>query len=148
MREGKIKQLGIHLDTQLLKKLVQAQDSRTWRRSLRAPYWPQAGQAVCGRCLARQAGFAHVANVGTAYLNCERRCRVLLRDIFRFGTATSSPRTQSSGLQSVGLGRPVGQPSPTGVNRVLVLMVRFRVEVGAADEAQPRAIGPTERRER
>jgi hypothetical protein len=37
--------------------------------------------------LAPQAGLAHVARVGATAFHCERRWRVLLRDIFRFGTA-------------------------------------------------------------
>jgi hypothetical protein len=39
-------------------------------------------------CLAPQAGFAHVTRVGATAFQAERRWRVLLRDIFRFGTAT------------------------------------------------------------
>jgi hypothetical protein len=38
--------------------------------------------------LAPQAGFAQVTSVGATAFQAERRCRVLLRDIFRFGTAT------------------------------------------------------------
>jgi len=38
--------------------------------------------------LAPQAGFAQVASVGATAFQAERRWRVLLRDIFRFGTAT------------------------------------------------------------
>jgi hypothetical protein len=43
---------------------------------------------VCGRCFSRQAGFSQVTSVGTDVFHWERRCRVLLRDILRFGTAT------------------------------------------------------------
>jgi len=35
-----------------------------------------------------QAGFAQVTRLGATAFQAERRCRVLLRDIFRFGTAT------------------------------------------------------------
>jgi len=35
-----------------------------------------------------QAGLAQVTSEGATAFHCERRCRVLLRDIFRFGTAT------------------------------------------------------------
>ena len=47
---------------------------------------PQVGHAMCGSfiCLHR----LHVANDGRAAFHCERRARVLLRDIFLFGTAT------------------------------------------------------------
>ncbi|MCW2712915.1 MAG: hypothetical protein JWP24_3109, partial [Marmoricola sp.] len=58
---------------------------RTWRRAARAPYWPHWGQARCGRCLAPQAGLAQVTSVAATVFQAERRCRVLLRDIFRFG---------------------------------------------------------------
>ena len=53
-----------------------------------APYWPQVMQARWGRCLAPQDAFAQVTRVGATAFHCERRWRVLLRDIFRFGTAT------------------------------------------------------------
>jgi hypothetical protein len=36
----------------------------------------------------RQAGFSQVTNVGGEVFHCDRRDRVLLRDIRRFGTAT------------------------------------------------------------
>jgi hypothetical protein len=38
--------------------------------------------------LAPQAGLAQVTSCGATAFHCERRWRVLLRDIFRFGTAT------------------------------------------------------------
>ena len=34
------------------------------------------------------AGLAHVTRVGAVAFHALRRCRVLLRDIFRLGTAT------------------------------------------------------------
>lgn len=43
---------------------------------------------MCGGCLARQAGLAQVTNEGAEAFHWERRCRVLLRDILRLGTAT------------------------------------------------------------
>jgi hypothetical protein len=39
--------------------------------------------------LAAQAGLAQVTSDGAEVFHCERRARVLLRDIFRFGTATA-----------------------------------------------------------
>ena len=53
-----------------------------------APYCPHSGQARCGRCLEPQAGLVQVTRDGAVAFQAERRCRVLLRDIFRFGTAT------------------------------------------------------------
>jgi hypothetical protein len=43
---------------------------------------------VCGRCFCRQAGLAQVTRVGADVFHWDRRCRVLLRDNRRFGTAT------------------------------------------------------------
>lgn len=47
---------------------------------------PQVLQAMCGSfiCLHR----LHVANAGIFAFHCDLRARVLLRDIFLFGTAT------------------------------------------------------------
>ena len=93
--------LGVNLDAQLLQLVLQsaqpatrgmcgcAQASRTWRRAPRGPYWPHDGHAVCCRWASRQAGFAQVTVGTTEAFHCARRERVLLRDIFRFGTATS-----------------------------------------------------------
>jgi hypothetical protein len=52
-------------------------------------YWPQLLHAVCGSFICPHARFGHGTNVGADVFHCERRARVLLRDIFRFGTATS-----------------------------------------------------------
>ena len=49
----------------------------------------EVGHAVCGRCFSRHAALAQVTRVGTDAFHWERRCRVLLRDSFRFGTATA-----------------------------------------------------------
>jgi hypothetical protein len=55
----------------------------TWRLL----YWPQVGQAVCGSLGSRQ--FGHAMSWGAVAFHCARRDLVLLRDILRFGTATS-----------------------------------------------------------
>ena len=60
------------------------QTPTTWRPR----YCPQVGQAMCGGVSAPQARFGQVTSVGTLAFHCERRERVLLRDIFLFGTAT------------------------------------------------------------
>jgi len=102
MGEGAFKQLGIDTHPELrqqgprgeagVNRLVPDQDARTCRRAARGPYWPQEGHATCGRCFSRQAGFTQVTSAGTDAFHWERRCRVLLRDILRLGTATiSSP---------------------------------------------------------
>jgi len=50
-------------------------------------YQPQVGQTTCGSfaCLHR----LQVEYAGSDAFHCERRERVLLRDIRRFGTATA-----------------------------------------------------------
>jgi hypothetical protein len=56
----------------------------TWRRR----YVPQVGQAACGSFGLWH--WLHSTRVGAAVFHWARRERVLLRDIFRFGTATSA----------------------------------------------------------
>jgi hypothetical protein len=51
-------------------------------------YWPQCEQAVCGSTISPHARFGQRTSVGADVFHCDRRDRVLLRDIFRFGTAT------------------------------------------------------------
>ena len=63
-------------------------------------------QARCGRCLAPHAGLAQVTRVGAVVFQAERRWRVLLRDIFRFGTAIVFSLSVLLGLLEVGQGRP------------------------------------------
>jgi hypothetical protein len=48
---------------------------------------PHAGQAVCGSFGSRQ--FGQAMSCGAVAFHCARRDLVLLRDILRFGTATS-----------------------------------------------------------
>jgi hypothetical protein len=61
-------------------------------------YVPQVGQAACGSLGARQ--LSHVAIVVAAAFHCDRRIRVLARDIFRFGTATVLPSLGRPGAQA------------------------------------------------
>ena len=145
------------------------QDARTCRRAARGPYWPQDGHAVCGRCFSRQAGFAQVTSVGTDAFHWDRRCRVLLRDILRLGTATvlsllSRRRRDSSNSPccrcelhlyivamppsrvpspSTGPAAPPtgGRSRPRGVSGIVV-------QAGAALGAQPRAVLRAQRLER
>jgi hypothetical protein len=49
-------------------------------------YVPQTEHAACGSFGERHCGHATVATA--VAFHCARRDRVLLRDIFRFGTAT------------------------------------------------------------
>ena len=93
VRQGAVEQLGVELriperlkEGGVLGHLTGVRQ-RTWRRLARAPYWPHSPHARCGRCLAPQAGLEQVTRVGATAFHCDRRWRVLLRDIFRFGTA-------------------------------------------------------------
>src|SRR6478672_279504 len=138
--QGAVEQLGVQLGvaeplTQVVVVLVALLAGharavrlrqRTWRRSARAPYWPHCGQARCGRCLLPHAGLAQVTRDGATAFHCERRWRVLLRDIFRFGTATVFSSSIGLGpvlrLVRVGLGQPA-QSRPPRVDRLVVTMV-------------------------
>jgi len=60
------------------------QTPTTWRPR----YWPQVGHAWCGGVSAPHARFGQTTRVGTLAFHCDLRERVLLRDIFLFGTAT------------------------------------------------------------
>jgi hypothetical protein len=57
-------------------------------RTCRRRYVPHVGQAACGSFWAWQ--LLHSTSVTGAAFHCARRDLVLLRDIFRFGTATSA----------------------------------------------------------
>ena len=63
-------------------------DQRTWRRSPRAPYCPHLVHAWCGCTFESHAGFAQSTIAVLVVFHCARRWRVLLRDVFLFGTAT------------------------------------------------------------
>jgi hypothetical protein len=52
-------------------------------------YCPQLPHAVCGSFSSPHARFGQGTSVGADVFHCERRALVLLRDIFRFGTATA-----------------------------------------------------------
>jgi hypothetical protein len=51
-------------------------------------YCPQFEHAVCGRTISPHARLGQRTRVGADAFHWARRDRVLLRDIFRFGTAT------------------------------------------------------------
>ena len=72
--------------------------------------------------MAPQAGLAHVTRDGATAFHCERRWRVLLRDIFRFGTATVFSSSCSVVLLGVLLERC--QARPPRVDRRFVCVVR------------------------
>ena len=101
--QGKREQLGVHFDAERFKQNLGiagrafdrfprhrfADDQAgavTWRPS----YWPHFGQARCDGLGALQARFEHSTRCTALVFHCDRRDRVFERDIFRFGTATTS----------------------------------------------------------
>ena len=95
VREGTRKQLGIDVDAEPI-----GEDGRVSRRRGARPhrrqtastclpsYCPQFEQAVCGSLGWPQARFGQVTSVGALVFQCDRRERVLLREVLRLGTAT------------------------------------------------------------
>jgi hypothetical protein len=69
----------------------------TWRRR----YVPHVGHATCGSLGSWHCG--QLTNVGALVFHCERRERVLLRDILRLGTATSALLSFSGAVLAAGL---------------------------------------------
>ena len=94
---------------------------------------------MCGWAAAPHWG--HVVRVVGAAFQFARRERVLDRDIFRFGTATSVPLLLRVVLQQSAEGRP------SGVDHFM-MVVRVLGEVQTALGAQPRAVVPTHGLER
>ena len=103
-----------------------------------------------------------MTRVGATAFHCERRCRVLLRDIFRFGTATVSllrrwawPLGQVDVLVPaghsvfllVGLGQRT-QRRPPRVDRRVVPVVGIVREPRSAVGAQPGTVVLAQRLER
>ena len=127
-----------------------------------APYCPHSGQARCGRCLAPHAGLAQFTSEGATAFHAERRCRVLLRDNFRFGTATVAPRVSVllgvrvlcelvfgwCGSFLVRVHDDGAQRCPPGVDRRVVPMLRVVREPRATLDTQARAVVPAQRLER
>src|SRR3954451_1512584 len=115
------------------------QTERTWRPA----YWPQFGQAWCGGFSWPQARFGHGESDGADAFHCDRRERVLARDIFRFGTATSVLLWVVCCLVVAGVrrrGEPVREPGPAGIEHLVRVVRRQVVEPLAAVDAQSRAV--------
>jgi len=70
---------------------------------------PHSAQTVWGSFGARQR--SHATNVGAVAFHCERRDRVLLRDIFRFGTATVVPFVSPAEAGQGWISEPTGGQS-------------------------------------
>ena len=88
------------------------QTSMTWRPL----YVPHTEHAACGSLGERHCGQATVAT-GVVF-HCARRDRVLLRDIFRLGTATTlTPLRSSSGTGRPSAGRAAGGSAPPAARR-------------------------------
>src|SRR5215207_10060718 len=104
-------------------------------------YVPQALQTVCGSFGWRHARFSQVTSVGAEVFHCDRRDRVLLRDIRRFGTAT--------GLLLLGTSaEPLGESGPARVGGGVGVVVGQVVQGDAAAGAEPGAVVPAQRAER
>ncbi len=58
--------------------------------------------AVCGNFCSPQARFGQVTSVGALVFHCARRERVLLREVFLFGTATVLLLTVRAGFGGEG----------------------------------------------
>ena len=104
--------------------------------------------------MAPQAGLAHVTRVGATAFHCERRWRVLLRDIFRFGTAMVvsccllQPGVVPVNRSVLGILLDFCESCPARVDRCVVRVVRVVREPGTALGAQPGAVLPAQRLER
>ena len=101
---------------------------------------PQVGQAACGSFGLWHCGQA--TSVGADVFHCERRERVLLRDIRRLGTATSALLSVFYSVSNVKLAKRT--PAGVRVRRVPVLRARVG-EPRTAFGAQPRAVFPAQR---
>src|SRR6201996_1732444 len=114
----------------------------TWRRR----YVPHVGQATWGSLGSWHCG--QLTSVGALVFHCERRERVLLRDILRLGTATSALLSVFGAVAAavlvfgiIAAGRQLAQRLPLGENRALVLVARAGVgQPGPALGAQPGAV--------
>jgi len=105
----------------------------------RRRYVPQVGQAACGSLGLRHCG--QLTSVGADVFHWARRERVLLRDIFRLGTATSALLSVSLRVRNIKLAKR----GPPGVHVVAVPVVGPRLsEAGTALRAKSRAIFPAQ----
>src|SRR5664279_5656195 len=127
-----------------------------WKTSV--PTLATCTNRACGGFNAPHARLVHVARVGTLVFHCERRARVLLRDIFLFGTATirSPCRYSLAGpggflpVRSLAVAgdESVPQSGPAKI-QYLMGMARFQfVEPLAALHAQAGAIRTADRGQR
>ena len=99
--------------------------------------------------MAPQAGLAQVTSVGAVVFQAERRWRVLLRDIFRFGTATVLSYVGWCWLLVFGLGLgQLRQRRPPRIHRLVVRMVGVVREPGPALGAQSGTVVLAQRLER
>ena len=82
---------------------------------------PQVGQATCGNLGSRHCG--QLTSVGAVVRHCERRDLVLLRDILRFGTATSALLSFRGACAVLLISHiQLAQPCPARINRVAMVM--------------------------
>lgn len=98
------------------------------------------GQAACGSFGLWHCG--QLTSVGAEVFHCERRERVLLRDILRLGTATSALLSIFYSVWNIKLAKR----TPPGVRVLTVPVARARFgEPDTAFGAQPGAVFPAQR---
>jgi len=101
------------------------------------------GQAACGSFGLWHCG--QLTSVGAEVFHCARRERVLLRDIFRLGTATSALLSIFYSVRNIKLAKR----TPPGIRFLAVPVQRARVgEPDAALGTQAGAVFPAQRRKR
>jgi len=106
----------------------------------RRRYVPQVGQAACGSFGLRHCG--QLTSVGADVFHWARRERVLLRDILRFGTATSALLSIFTLVRNIKLAKR----GPPGVHVFAMSVVRARLgEVDTALHTQPGTVFPAQR---
>jgi hypothetical protein len=92
---------------------------------------------------------AQVTSVGADVFHWDRRCRVLLRDIRRFGTATINLLVLVHLLMRSRLVvRPRLKSCPPRIDRGVVAVLRILVQVGPAFGTQTQTVRATQRLER
>jgi hypothetical protein len=101
---------------------------------------PHVGHAACGSFGLWHC--EHSTSVGADVFHCARRERVLLRDIFRLGTATSALLSVFYSVRNIKLAKQ----TPTGIY-VLTVPVELACfgELRTAFGAKPRAVFPAQR---
>ena len=116
----------------------------------RGPACRRTGRSWRTRCAAASArrtpGSGRATSVGALVFHCDRRDRVLLREVFRFGTATSVTPSSWVVLRCARCPRrPARAAPPSGGRSVMRVVGRQLVQPLPAGGAQPGAVRPAQR---